>query len=55
MDFNDVEPGAKIHWCSEHGPGAHRMNEALTKALKTRPGFAQQLEQAIDDVRLKAN
>ncbi|MDA4131847.1 MAG: hypothetical protein OK454_01800 [Thaumarchaeota archaeon] len=48
MDFTDVEPGAYIYWCAVCGPEAKRMNDALDEAFKTRPGFAKELELAID-------
>lgn len=50
MDFGDVEPGAKIHWCSHCGPEAHAMNDALMEALETRgPAFAAEFEKAVDE------
>lgn len=51
MDFTDVEPGAYIHWCRECGPRAQEMDKALKEAFATRPGFAKQLEEAIDRVQ----
>lgn len=50
MDFSDIgEP--PIHWCAHCGPEAHMMSEALGLAFKTRPGFAAELEAAINKVK----
>ena len=50
MDFTNVEPGSFIYWCSQCGPAACAMNDALQEAFETRgPEFAQQLETAIDE------
>lgn len=48
MDFSDVKPGAKIYWCEVCGPVAHELDRRLNEALKTRPGFAKRLREAID-------
>jgi hypothetical protein len=50
MDFSDVEPGAKIYWCSACGPVAHAMDAAIQEAFETRPGFAEEFEEAIETV-----
>jgi hypothetical protein len=54
MDFTDVEPGAYIYWCSKCGPRANAMMGALDKAFATRPGFAAELETAINKHRFIA-
>ena len=51
MDFDDVEPGAKIYWCSHCGPVAHAMDRAIQEACATRPGFAEELREAIDKAK----
>ena len=51
MDFTDVRPGAYIYWCRSCGPRAHAMTEALDKAFRERPGFAKELESAINKAR----
>jgi hypothetical protein len=53
MDFSDVKPGAKIYWCEVCGPVAHEFDKRLNEALKTRPGFAKKLREAIDDAKEK--
>lgn len=53
MDFTDVEPGAYIYWCAHCGPEAMIMDKALTEAFETRPGFARELETAMDEVEAK--
>lgn len=50
MDFTDVESGAYIYWCSNCGPGAHAMNEALEYALETRPGFEEKFKEVMEKV-----
>lgn len=47
MHFDEVEPGAVIHWCSACGPEAHKIQAAIEKAFRERPGFAEQFEAAI--------
>ena len=52
MDFSDLgQP--PIYWCAKCGPEAQAINEALNKALDTRPGFAKELEAAISKVEAK--
>lgn len=52
MHFDDIgEP--PLFWCSFCGPGVHDMNAALEQALKTRPGFAEKLEAAINATEVK--
>lgn len=48
LDFTDVEPGAYIHFCEQHGIEAKKMDDALKEAFASRPGFAQQLQNAMD-------
>lgn len=49
MDFGDVEPGAKIFWCSACGPRAEKLNEAIEAAFATRPNFQVEFQAAIED------
>lgn len=49
MYFDDIgEP--PIHWCRACGPDVHAVDKMLRGALATQPGFAKQLEAAIDAV-----
>ncbi len=52
MRFDDIGE-APIHWCAACGPEAHAVNAALDHAFKTRPGFAKELERAIDEAERK--
>ena len=49
MRFDDIgeEP---IYWCTFCGKEAQAMNEAIQKAFKTRPNFAEEFKEAIDGV-----
>ena len=51
MDFTDVEPGAYIYWCAFCGPDANAINDSLQEAFATRPGFAAELQSAIDEAK----
>lgn len=59
MDFDDVEKGAKIFWCSHCGAEARAMNDALVKAFKDDSSFARKFEKVLDEVeerrRVEAN
>jgi hypothetical protein len=48
MDFTDVEPGAFIYWCANCGPGAHAIDAAIQKALRSREGFYEEFRDAIE-------
>ena len=49
MDYSDVEPGAVIHWCSNCGPDAHKIEATLQDAFRNRPGFAADFEKAVTE------
>lgn len=51
MDFSDVEPGAKIYWCSRCGPGAQAIETAITEACEDDPSFAKRFEAAIEKAK----
>lgn len=47
MRFDDIgEP--PLQWCAACGPEAAAMNDALQAAFATRPGFAGELQTAIE-------
>jgi hypothetical protein len=48
MDFSDIGK-PPIYWCSRCGPEAHAVDAAIDKAIKERPGFAKEFEEAIED------
>ena len=48
MRFDDIGE-LPIHWCSACGPEAHAMNAALMEAMETRPGFQDDLAEAIEN------
>lgn len=50
MYFDDIGK-PPIRWCAFCGPEAHRLVEALDLAFATRPGFAAELEAAIDSAK----
>ncbi len=52
MRFDDIGE-QPILWCASCGPQAHAMDKALKEAFATRPGFAKELETAIDAVCAK--
>jgi hypothetical protein len=37
MNFDDVEPGARIYWCAHCGPEAQRINDLLMSFMQTAP------------------
>ena len=46
MRFDDIgQP--PVHWCSMCGPEAHAMYALLMEAMETRPGFQDELSEAI--------
>ena len=45
MDFS---PHGMIYWCRVCGPRAHELQNAIMKALKTRPGFEKELAAEVD-------
>ncbi len=50
MDFSDVEPGAKIYWCTHCGPEAHAMADILENTIATRgKEFTDKLDGLIQD------
>jgi len=50
MDFTDCESGAYIYWCSACGPGAHRIDRALRRALETRGvAFVRKAQRLIEE------
>jgi hypothetical protein len=49
MNFSDVEPGAKLYWCSVCGPVAQALENAIVGAIESRPGFDHALEAALDE------
>ncbi len=53
MDYTDVEGGGYIYWCSNCGPLAHAMEKAINHAFATRPGFAEDLKDAIERAQLE--
>lgn len=50
MDWSDIGKDP-MYFCSYCGKIAKQMTDALDRAFKTRPGFAEQLKTAIDKVR----
>ncbi len=49
MDFSDIGK-PPLYWCSVCGPVEHEMKKLIESALDTRPGFAEELEKAIDEI-----
>jgi hypothetical protein len=50
MDYTDIGEGY-IYWCARCGQVAHAMNEALVEAMRTRPGFIEELREAIEHAK----
>jgi hypothetical protein len=46
MSFTDIGEGV-LHFCADHGPGAHRMLRILERTFETQTDFATRLAQAI--------
>lgn len=54
MRFDDLgEP--PLQWCAACGPEACAINDALQRAFATRPGFAAELESALDAEQARRN
>lgn len=50
MRFDDIQE-EPLYWCSCCGVQAQQMNEALQQAFETRPGFAEDLQKAMDQLK----